>query len=260
MIATNLPYFGMIMRIFTGDFYFITAKVCRTMSDPAELPSLQRLSTAEAVADTLLASIVSGSLRAGEPLRESRLAAQMGISRNSLREAIRLLEQSRLVKYEIHRGAIVSTPTVKDLEDLHRTRLQLELAGVMQEPTEDQLNRIHDSFRAIRATSEQRVAEPIVAADLALHQAIVDLLDSERISSFYQQICKELVFYFTVLSYTDEEYINPEESIVSRHQAIYDAICAGEREEARDRLREHIDENFERLKQILSVREAEQSA
>lgn len=226
------------------------------MSESSELPSLHRLSTAEAVADTLLGSIVSGTLRAGEPLRESRLASKLGISRNSLREAIRLLEQSRLVKYEIHRGAVVSTPTVENLEDLHRTRLQLELSGVMQVPTEEQMQRLHESFREIETTSRLKVAEPIVAADLALHQAIVDLLDSERISTFYQQICKELVFYFTVLSYTDEEYVNPEESIVSRHQAIYDAICAGDRETARLRLKEHIDENFERLKEILAVREA----
>ena len=69
--------------------------------------AIQRQSTAEVVADTLMRMIVSGALPAGVPLRESSLAPKLGISRNSLREGIRLLEQSRLVQYEIHRGAVV---------------------------------------------------------------------------------------------------------------------------------------------------------
>lgn len=222
--------------------------------------SLHRVSTAEAVAEALVGLIVSGTLRAGEPLRESSLATKLGISRNSLREAIRLLERSRLVKYEIHRGAIVSTPTLKDLEDLYLTRRQLELAGVMREPSEEQLAAITAAFEQLSRTADQQVAEPIVAADLALHQAIVGLLGSERLSSFYRQICKELVFYFTVLSYADEEYVNPQESIVSRHQGIYDAIVAGDRQLAHDLLERHIEENYVRLREILTSRiAAEQS-
>ncbi|WP_427869955.1 GntR family transcriptional regulator [Leucobacter luti] len=218
--------------------------------------SLHRVSTAEAVADALVGLIVSGTLKAGEPLRESSLATKLGISRNSLREAIRLLERSRLVKYEIHRGAVVSTPTLKDLDDLYRTRRQLELAGVQQEPSEEQLRAITAAFELLSETSKKNAVEPIVAADLALHQAIVDLLDSERISSFYRQICKELVFYFTVLSYTDEEYVNPEESIISRHSGIYDAIIAGDRALAHTLLEAHIEENYARLREILTEREA----
>src|SRR5690606_3638746 len=120
--------------------------------------------------------IVSGALPSGKPLRESSLSTKLGVSRNSLREAIRLLERSRLVKYEIHRGAIVVTPTLEDLRDLYRTRRRLELAGVLEEPTEAQLQAITDAYEALVSTSQLRTAEPIVASDIALHQAIVDLL------------------------------------------------------------------------------------
>lgn len=228
------------------------------MSEFADI-SLHRVSTAEAVADALVGLIVSGVLRSGEPLRESSLSTKLGVSRNSLREAIRLLERSRLVKYVIHRGAIVVTPTLADLEDLYRTRRQLELAGVREEPNEDQLAAITRAYDALVSTSQLKTAEPIVAADLALHQAIVDVLGSERLSTFYRQICKELVFYFTVLSYTDEEYIDPETSIIHRHQGMVEAIVAGDRETAHDLLADHIDENYERLKEILTARQAETS-
>jgi DNA-binding GntR family transcriptional regulator len=219
--------------------------------------SLRRKSTAEAVADVLMRLIVSGDLPAGEQLREANLTERLGVSRNSLREAIRLLEQSRLVKYEIHHGAVVSTPTVEELEDLYKTRLHLELAGVRQEPTPEQLEAIHSAYELLKERSESHAPERIVEADLGLHQAFVDLLGSKRISASYRQVCKELVFYFTVLSYTDEEFVNPKESILSRHEGIYRAVCEGDRELAEALLREHIEQNFIRLKSILAARESD---
>lgn len=218
--------------------------------------SLHRVSTAEAIADTLVGLIVSGSIQAGEPLRESALATRFGVSRNSLREAIRLLEQSRLVKHEIHRGAIVTSPTQADLEDLHRTRMQLELAGIQQVPTEEQLTRLDAAFETLRRSSDQNVAEPIVDADLALHRAIVGFLGSERIDSFYRAICQELVFYFRVLSYTDEEYVKPKESVLEHHRPLYEAIRTGDRATAATLLRSHLESNYERLREILAARTA----
>lgn len=215
--------------------------------------SLQRMSTAEVVADTLMSLIVSGKLKAGEPLRENGLAKRLGISRNSLREGIRLLEQSRLVKYEMHRGSVVSTPTVEDLEDLYRTRLHLELAAARCVPSEDELRELREVFETLEQETRTHNVSAIVAADLSLHQAIVKLLRSERIDFFYAKVCRELVFYFTVLSYADEEYINPQEPILARHQEIYDAICDGRREEAAALLEEHIMQSMVRLREILSA-------
>lgn len=218
--------------------------------------SLHRKSTAEVVAETLMRMIISGTLRAGEPLRESSLALRLGISRNSLREGIRLLEQSRLVKYEIHRGSVVSTPSIQDLEDLYRTRLHIELAAAACTASDEQLATLREAFEALQLSTQSAEAEPIVAADLALHQAIVDLLGSERISAFYAQLRKELVFYFTVLSYADEEFANPDEPIVARHQEIYDAIAKRDPDTAVALMREHITQNFERLKEVLITHDA----
>ena len=91
--------------------------------------ALTRVSAAEQVAELLTTQILEGVLGAGVRLRESALAAQLGISRNSVREGIRLLEQSRLVRYEMHRGAVVATPSVDELDDLYVTRKRLEGAA-----------------------------------------------------------------------------------------------------------------------------------
>lgn len=222
-------------------------------SDDISDITLQRLSTAEVVANTLMGLIVSGTLRAGEPLRENSLAKRLGISRNSLREGIRLLEQSRLVKYEMHRGSVVSTPTIEDVEDLYRTRLHLELAAVRCVPSDEELRELEETFENLKQGTKTHDLSAIVAADLSLHQAIVKLLRSERIDAFYAKVCRELVFYFTVLSYADEEYANPQEPILARHREIYEAVRDGRREEAATLLEEHILRNADRLKEIMSA-------
>lgn len=221
---------------------------------------LHRTSAAELVADTLMKLIITGALPAGEPLREINLAKQLGISRNSLREGIRLLEQSRLLKHEMHRGTLVSEPTLRDLDDLYRTRQHIELTATQVAATDEQIQRIREAFSALQQVATSQQAPPIVAADLELHQAIVALLGSERISEFYRQICKELVFYFTVLSYADEEYVNPEEPIVARHQEIHEAICERRTDDATELMRAHITAAHERLRTILKTRGTERSS
>lgn len=206
------------------------------------------------VSDTLMRLIVDGDLKAGQPLRESSLATRLGISRNSLREGIRLLEQSRLVKYEVHRGAVVSTPTLEDLDDLYRTRLMLETLAVQEIPSPIALEEVERAFAQLEESVESKKVEPIVAADLAFHQAIIGLLESERLSAFYEQISKEMIFYFTVLSYADEEYANPDEPILARHTEIVEAIRRGRRTEASELVTAHIMANFARLKEILQER------
>lgn len=225
------------------------------MTHPLDEP-LHRQSAAELVSDRLMRLIVAGVLKAGEPLRETQLAERLGISRNSLREGIRLLERSRLVKYEMHRGAIVSDPSLADLDDLYRTRRHIETAAVRAVPTEEGLARLRLAWERLEASTSVPAAEPIVAADLALHQAIVGLLDSERISTFYASICKELVFYFSVLSHADEEYRYPQTPIVDRHREIVEAILERRVSDAERLTLQHIDENQARLTDILRARAA----
>ena len=215
---------------------------------------IQMTSAAELVSDRLRKLIVTGVLSAGEPLRETQLAKRMEISRNSLREGIRLLEQSRLVKYELHRGAVVTTPSVSDLADVFRARRHIELAAVRVDASDEQLATLSEACERLEATAAGLEPDQIIAADLALHQAIVGLLRSERLSAFYDTICKELIFYFAVLSHTDEEYLHPQEAIVDRHREIVDALIARRSADAEALLLKHIDENESRLRDILTVR------
>ena len=78
--------------------------------DDACRGAAQRRTTehAERVSDALRDLIIQGDLPAGTPLREQSLVETLDVSRNTVREALRLLGRERLVDYHIHRGVAVA--------------------------------------------------------------------------------------------------------------------------------------------------------
>ncbi|TNC08329.1 GntR family transcriptional regulator [Methylobacterium terricola] len=70
--------------------------------------------------------IVSGELPDGTPLRQEKLAAELGVSRVPLREAIRQLEAEGLVESEVHKGTVVSSLSPAEIEELFEIRSELE--------------------------------------------------------------------------------------------------------------------------------------
>ena len=77
-------------------------------------------------------AIMSGSLAPGQRLVERELCEAMGVSRPSLREALRKLEAERLIQIIPHRGPVVSAVTEKEAVELYALRALLEGYAVHQ--------------------------------------------------------------------------------------------------------------------------------
>jgi DNA-binding GntR family transcriptional regulator len=92
-----------------------------TMNRPIE----RRTIAAEA-AEILRQRILSGEIRAGQPIRQEQIAHEMGVSRIPLREALKQLEAEGFVTIAPHKGAVVSTLSAEEAEELFALRLQLE--------------------------------------------------------------------------------------------------------------------------------------
>ncbi|HVZ78824.1 MAG TPA: GntR family transcriptional regulator [Gemmatimonadaceae bacterium] len=76
--------------------------------------------------DALRERILRGTYAAGEPLRQDAIAEQLGVSRIPVREALRLLEAEGLVTFNPHRGAIVSSLSIAEIEELFELRADIE--------------------------------------------------------------------------------------------------------------------------------------
>lgn len=84
---------------------------------------------AEQLADYLGQQIVDGTLAAGEPIAESRLAAELQVSRGSMREAMLILERQHLVQLVPRRGAVVMAMRTQEMGALYELRAILAQAS-----------------------------------------------------------------------------------------------------------------------------------
>ena len=99
---------------------------------PADLEGLVKRHMAQAkpvesvVVDILRQAVRAGMFKAGEVLRQDRLARTFGVSRMPIREALRQLEMERLVSHLPRRGFVVSTLTARDVAEIFELRALLE--------------------------------------------------------------------------------------------------------------------------------------
>ena len=92
------------------------------MSDEALLVAGQAVSLRSLVADRLRLAIVTGRFRPGQQLRERELCELTGVSRPSLREALRQSEAEGLITTTTHRGTLVAALSVEEVGQLYALR------------------------------------------------------------------------------------------------------------------------------------------
>lgn len=89
------------------------------------LPITRQTVTHQAT-EALRERILRGVYADDTPLRQDALAAELGVSRIPIREALRQLEAEGLVVFNPHRGAVVSSLSVDEIEELFELRAQIE--------------------------------------------------------------------------------------------------------------------------------------
>ena len=81
---------------------------------------------ADQVAELVRQRILTGQLKGGQPIRQEHLAAELGVSRIPLREALKQLAAEGFVAITSHKGAVVAELSIAEIEELFDIRLKLE--------------------------------------------------------------------------------------------------------------------------------------
>lgn len=90
------------------------------------LLQIPRRTVAHQTADAIRDRILRGTYAEGSPLRQDALADALGVSRIPVREALRQLEAEGLVTFNPHRGAVVSTLSLPEIDELFELRASIE--------------------------------------------------------------------------------------------------------------------------------------
>lgn len=217
-------------------------------------------STAATAAETLRRHILTGGIPPGSPLREVALARELGISRNTLREAIQALVFDGLVRHAPNRGSAVAELGVSDARDVYAVRRTLELAAleraVASRPVD--LRPLGDALGDLEHAGEAHDWERLVEADLCFHRRLVDVLGSPRLSAFFRTVEGQLRLAFSIVAYADREYEHPA-PLVEEHRDLFDVILRGQLDVARPMLADHLAKYERRLVAVLAESETRPS-
>ena len=217
---------------------------------------LRRTSTAQQVADGLADAIMRGELTPGSPIKESALASSLGISRNTVREAVRILDVGGMVRYTLHHGFAVVDPSHDDILELYRARLAMEVSAVRVPRTSEELAPARAALEALMEAYQTKDPAEIAARDLDFHAAIVGMLNSKRIDAFYAQLVKELRYLLRVLFV--EREVEMQAGVSEEHQSIMAALESGDPSHAVNVLTEVLTLNAETVLAIFAARAAEE--
>ncbi len=128
-------------------------------------------SQAEGVVEALRAAIMEGRLRPGDRLVEATLVNQLDVSRNTLREAFRVLAHDQLVEHRPNRGVVVRLLTVREATDVYRTRRMMECGALRDAAVAHSLVRAAEPARA--ELSETRWQHKVTLVRTAVDDAYV---------------------------------------------------------------------------------------
>jgi DNA-binding GntR family transcriptional regulator len=189
-------------------------------------PGLLYASTADRVAALLRTHIMEGMFPPGTRLSEEVIGQALGVSRNTLREAFRLLCHERLAVHEMNRGIFVPVLTREDVIDLYRLRRLIEGGAARGAGSASERARA-----AVQATAESG-AEAAAAGrwwevrttDLRFHHAIAALADSPRVDELMRCALAELRLVFHAMA-DPEQFHKP---YVSRNLVIAELVVLGD--------------------------------
>jgi DNA-binding GntR family transcriptional regulator len=190
------------------------------------------------------ARILDGSLPGGELITEGQVADALAMSRTPVREAFLRLEAEGLLRLFPKRGALVVAVSPAEVEAVLEARELVEghaLGKLCEAPADERTDvarALHDVLDVQRAAMAADDEPAFAEADRRFHITIVESARNPILLELYASLRDRQLRIN--LGSLDRGPRRPRE-ILAQHEAIVDAIGPGGADEARDRLREHLD-------------------
>jgi GntR family transcriptional regulator, transcriptional repressor for pyruvate dehydrogenase complex len=233
----------------------------------APAPALKRIDVSPAyqrVADAIEREILNGRIKPGDPIgTEFELVRQFGVNRSTVREGIRVLEESGLIRRDSSRRLQASLPRYSKLatrlsralvlrevtfRELYEASMMLEgasIEGAVERASEENIAEIEDNL----ARSEQAVANPAALAELdAEFHILVAKASQNRVLQLAREPAALLFFPTTEMIVSHVAEGGPR--LVEAHRHLLDAIKRRDREAGALWTRRHLQDwrrGFERI-------------
>lgn len=176
-------------------------------------------------ADAIREAVLSGFYPPGSRITELRLAADLGLSRGTIRGALQQLTYEGLVSLSPYKGWSVIALSARDAWEIYTLRNALEgLASrlVAETITPEKTTQIDRAFVELGTAVRSGKREQIIKADFGLHRTILQLTGHGRLQAQYQIIEKQTRMFFAMAG----SFLQVQD-YVDLHVPLIDAIKSG---------------------------------
>jgi DNA-binding GntR family transcriptional regulator len=215
---------------------------------------INRVSVADQVATLLRQRILEGEFRPGTQVQELPLASSLGVSRNTMREAIRILSLEGLLRRSLHRGAAVSQLSLRDVQEIYQLRRMLELPAVLaaRDPDPGLLQEIRSAVEQYELAVHDQNWSRAVSHDLHFHSLLIRFHGNKRLDSFYKNMLGELRVGMVLV---DRSHDNPG-ALIPVHRKMCQLLSTGKLKQCAAVLERHLEDSESRLTQIMHAHAA----
>jgi DNA-binding GntR family transcriptional regulator len=196
--------------------------------------------TADAVYSTLRDAIVSGHLQAGDRLNEQQLAAQFGVSRTPVREALHRLETEEFANRIPRGGMVVRAVSRSEVLELYAVRVALDALAARtaaQQASPADRAELRWIQGQMAAAAERGDIPAMLRLNLQFHGAIYTAAHNGMLLRFGRQL-RDWISRFRETSASRH---GRSMEVVEEHEHIVSAIEAGDPEAAEEAAREHME-------------------
>jgi DNA-binding GntR family transcriptional regulator len=212
--------------------------------------SVQKQTTAQRTAEILRTAILAGEIERGAVVSESAISAALNVSRNTAREALRLLTGEGLVSQEPHHSPVVTVLEPDDVADVFTFRTILELAAAdliaARAGTVDfrSLERSVAKLAALAGTTDDL---EVLEADREFHAGLVACAASPRLLAAYSRLEGEIRLCLSISTRSHETV----QELVDQHARFLDLLKAGRFADFKADLQVHMDAAIRRVTHAL---------
>lgn len=184
------------------------------------------VSSVAKVAASLRRAIFDGTFLPGDQLKEVALSRSLGVSRGSVREALRILSTEELVAHLPNKGASVRQLDLEEIEDIFLTRHILEIRACESIPTasDSLLNDLVEKTEAYEAVGN--LDDPVTIADAHInyHKALVGLTGSKKLAELEESLMRTLQVIIACIENDRDDTQNE----IANHKQMTGIVLAGD--------------------------------
>ena len=220
---------------------------------------LQPRTLVHQVIDALVAGASEGLLLPGDRIVETELAAQLGVSRVPVREALRVLESQGIVVNEPYKGIRLTPVTPQRIDQLIEVRVALETTaalGAMRQGRNAaaQLAELERIVQEMETMAARNDVFGFATADTSFHRSFCGFAGNTVLSDMWEMLARQMTIIFGLSALG-----KPMPAIVEEHRTLIQVFASGDATDMAHAISEHIDVEIHKvdLENIIARRRSE---